>query len=104
MIRVSVHYPGKPGAKFDHAYYKDKHIPMVKSRLGGLGLVRCEIDRGVSGGAPGSAAPYTCIGYLYFNSVDEFGKAMGAHGKEIMADVPNYTDIKPEVQISEIVG
>ena len=35
----------KPGAKFDHAYYKDKHIPMVKGRLGGLGLVRCEIDR-----------------------------------------------------------
>jgi hypothetical protein len=29
---------------------------------------------------------------------------MGAHGKEIMGDVPNYTDIRPQVQISEIVG
>jgi len=41
---------------------------------------------------------------LYFNSVADFQKAMGAHGKEIMGDVLNYTDIRPQVQISEIVG
>jgi hypothetical protein len=29
---------------------------------------------------------------------------MGQHGKEIMADVPNYTDIRPQTQISEIIG
>ncbi len=104
MIRVSVHYPGKAGARFDHAYYKDKHMKLVGERLGGLGLVRAEIDRGLSGGAPGSAAPFACIGYLYFNSLDDFKKAMGAHGKELMADVPNFTDITPEVQISEVVG
>jgi hypothetical protein len=28
---------------------------------------------------------------------------MGAHGKEIVADIPNYTDIQPTIQISEIV-
>jgi len=26
------------------------------------------------------------------------------HGREIMGDVPNYTDIQPQFQISEIVG
>ena len=26
------------------------------------------------------------------------------HGKEIMGDVRNYTDIQPQIQISEIVG
>ena len=27
MIKVSVMYPNKPGARFDHAYYLQKHMP-----------------------------------------------------------------------------
>jgi uncharacterized protein (TIGR02118 family) len=34
MIKVSVMYPNKPGARFDQAYYLDKHMPMVKARMG----------------------------------------------------------------------
>jgi hypothetical protein len=28
---------------------------------------------------------------------------MGVHGTEIMSDIPNYTDISPQIQVSEIV-
>ena len=28
MIKVSVMYPNTPGARFDHAYYRDKHMPL----------------------------------------------------------------------------
>lgn len=104
MIRVSVLYPAKEGATFDHDYYARRHMPMVKARLEGLGLLRLEIDKGVSGGAPKAPAPFVCIGHLYFNSVADFQKGMAAHGAEIMADVPNYTNVQPQVQISEIVG
>ncbi|MBI4609665.1 MAG: EthD family reductase [Candidatus Rokubacteria bacterium] len=104
MIRVSVLYPSKEGARFDHDYYAKKHMAMVKSRLANLGLVRLEIDKGLAGGAPGAPAPYVCIGHLYFNSIADFQKAIGAHGAEFMADVPNYTDIRPQIQVSEIVG
>src|SRR5271165_3688053 len=34
MIKVSVMYPNTPGSKFNHEYYRDKHMPMVKSRMG----------------------------------------------------------------------
>src|SRR6185369_11003445 len=34
MIKVSVMYPNTPGARFDHAYYRDKHMPLVKARMG----------------------------------------------------------------------
>ena len=104
MIRVSVLYPHKEGGKFDHDYYAQKHMPLVKARLGGLGLVRLEIDKGLAGGAPDAPAPFVCIGHLYFNALADFQKAMGAHGAEFMADVPNYTNLAPQVQISEIVG
>lgn len=104
MIRVSVMYPAGEGKKFDVTYYMQKHMSLVRERFGGAGLVRAEVDKGVAGGAPGAPAPFVCVGHLYFNSVTDFQKAIGTHGKEIMGDVPNYTDIRPQVQISEIIG
>jgi hypothetical protein len=34
MIKVSVMYANTPGARFNHEYYRDKHMPLVKKRLG----------------------------------------------------------------------
>ncbi|HEU5322746.1 MAG TPA: EthD family reductase [Methylomirabilota bacterium] len=104
MIRVSVMYPSGDGKRFDHDYYVSKHMSLVRARLGGLGLRRLEVDRGLAGGAPGAPAPFACLGHLYFDSVADFQAAMKPHGKEILADVPNFTDITPQVQISEIVS
>ena len=104
MIRVSVMYPSGEGKKFDHDYYVNKHMKLVRERLTSFGLVRTEVDKGVAGGAPGSPAPYVAIGHVYFNALDGFQKGMGQHGKEIMADIANYTNIPPQIQISEVVG
>ncbi len=101
MIRVSVLYPS--GGKFDHDYYINTHMKMVADRVGDA-LVRFEVDKGLSGAAPGSPAPYMAVGHLYFNSVGEFAQAFGKHVGEIMADVPNFTDAQGEIQISEIVS
>jgi uncharacterized protein (TIGR02118 family) len=104
MIRVSVMYPNGEGKKFDHAYYANQHMSLVHKRLDSLGLVRTEVDKGVAGGAPGAPAPYAAIGHVYFNSIAEFQAAMKPHGKELFDDVPNFTNITPQVQISEIIA
>jgi uncharacterized protein (TIGR02118 family) len=52
MIKVSVMYPYTAGARFDHTYYRDKHMPMVKQRLGAACLYYT-VDKGIAGGAPG---------------------------------------------------
>ena len=103
MIRVSVLYANEPGKRFDHDYYVHKHMTLVKNRIGGAGLRRLEVDKGVAGGAPGAPAPFICVGHLYFDSVADFQAAMRPHGKELFADVPNFTDITLQVQISEII-
>ena len=33
MIKVSVMYANAPGERFDHDYYRDKHMPLVKARI-----------------------------------------------------------------------
>jgi uncharacterized protein (TIGR02118 family) len=103
MIRVSVMYRSGDGKKFDHDYYVNKHMKLVRERWGGMGLQKIEVDRGVAGGAPGSPAPFVAIGHVYFGSIDQFQKAASTHGKELFADVPNFTNITPELQIAEVI-
>ena len=35
--------------------------------------------------------------------IETFQAGFGPHAKEIMADIPNYTDQSPVIQISEVV-
>ncbi|WP_418122891.1 EthD family reductase [Variovorax sp. 375MFSha3.1] len=102
MIKFSVMYPHTPGARFDHDYYRDKHMPMIKARMGDACLSYA-IDKGLSGGAPGSAPTYVAMCHVFAESVESFLKAFGPHQKEVRDDVKNYTDIVPLTQISEVV-
>jgi uncharacterized protein (TIGR02118 family) len=102
MVCISVLYPNTPGKEFDHAYYAQTHMPLVMDRLKSYGLIRYEIDTGLAGGAPGSPAPFIGAGRLYFHSLEDFQKALAAHGPEILSDVPNYTDIELQIQVSEM--
>ncbi len=103
MIKVSVFYPNEEGKKFDMDYYSGKHMPLVQSRLDSMGLLRIEVERGVSSADPNAPAPFVAIGVLYFNTAEEVHEGFKTHGREIMGDIPNYTDIAPQFQISEIV-
>lgn len=102
MIKVSVMYPNTPGARFDHDYYRDRHMPMVKERLSPA-CKSYTVDKGLAGGAPGAPATYVGMCALFFDSTEAFQAAFGPHAKEIMGDIPNYTDLQPVIQISEVV-
>jgi uncharacterized protein (TIGR02118 family) len=101
VIKVSVLYPYRPGSKFDMVYYLQHHIPMVQKFLGSAAK-GVTVDQGLSGMAPGTAMTYMTVAEMLFNSVEEFHAAFDPHAAEIVADVPNYTDIQPIMQISEV--
>jgi uncharacterized protein (TIGR02118 family) len=95
-------YANRPGARFDHAYYRDRHMPLVKARMGS----HCHfytIDKGVAGLPPGQPAPFVAMCHLYCESVDAFQTGFLPHADEIMGDIANYTDLPPQVQFSEVV-
>ena len=101
MVRVSVLYPSSEGARFDLDYYTGQHMALVWKILGPRGLVRAEVDRGVAG-AMGPPAPYAAIGHIYFESLEQFDQAFAEGVEPLFEDIPNYTDIQPVVQISEM--
>ena len=102
MIKVSVLYPSGDGKTFDMDYYCNKHIPMVAGLLGDA-VKSATVEKGLGGGAPGSPAPYSAMGNLYFNSMEAFENSFGPNAGAIMADLPNFTNSEPAIQVSEVV-
>lgn len=100
MILVSVLYPGGAGTRFDMAYYLGTHMPLVRERWTPMGLHEARIVRGI-GTPDGGPAPFQVMALLSFDSADAFAKAAAAHGEEIFADIPHFTDVTAAVQIND---
>jgi len=101
MIKVSVFYPNEDGKRFDMDYYVNKHIPLVRDRLGAA-CKNAAVEAGLGGAMPGSPATYVAMGHLWFDSVESFQQSFAPHAQEIMGDIPNYTDLQPVIQVSEV--
>jgi uncharacterized protein (TIGR02118 family) len=101
MIKISVYYAHGEGKTFDIDYYCKQHMSMVRGLLGdackGIG-----VDHGLAGVTPGAPPTFVAIGHVLFDSVSDFQAAFGRHEAAIMGDVPNYTNIRPVMQISEV--
>ena len=102
MIKVSVMYPNNEGSTFDMTYYCATHIPMVRQKLGAA-LKDVAVEQGIGGEEPGSPAPYLALGHLLFESMKAFQTAFGPHAEDFAADIPNYTNTQPTIQISEVM-
>ncbi len=101
MVKVSVLYPAGAGSTFDMDYYLSRHIPMVLAKLG-TSCKSAAVEQGLGGVTPGSPPAFNVMGHLYFDSIEDFQTAFGPHAGEIMGDIPNYTNVQPTIQISEV--
>jgi uncharacterized protein (TIGR02118 family) len=100
VIKVSVMYPHRDGARFDFEYYLATHTPLVLERLGAA-CKRCTVDKGRAQMRPAAPPLYVAICHLEFESLEAFQAAFAPHAAEITADAANYTDISPVSQLSE---
>ena len=93
MIRLSVLYPTREDAVFDHDYYRERHVPLALRTWGGTRRDRQGID-----------GPYVAAVHFHFESTESMTASMsGDSSGQVSADVANYTNITPVVQTSEIV-
>ena len=95
MIRVLVLYPRSDNSTFDVDYYQQSHMPLVGKTWSQVS--RWEVDLG------GPDQPHHAVAHIVFESMEAMGAAFGAPtAAEVMADVANYTDIAPTMQISRV--
>jgi uncharacterized protein (TIGR02118 family) len=101
MIRVTFLYPNKPGSRFNADYYIDVHMPLAM-RLLTPALKGVSAEVGISSAMPDQPPPNAAIATFDFESAQAFTEAVMPHYLDLQGDIPNYTDIEPVVQISEI--
>jgi uncharacterized protein (TIGR02118 family) len=102
MVRVTVYYPNQPGARFDLDYYLSHHMPMVAEKLRAHGMKSWSVSKGV-GGFGGAAATFLIQASLDFDSMEGLQAGMASESAAIMADIPNYTELPPQIQIDEVL-
>ena len=101
MIKVCVVYPNTPGSRFHADYYLRVHMPMA-ARLLGHPLESITAEIGIGGEEPGSPPPYAAIAGFTCESVEAFLQAFLPVVDQLQSDIPNYTDIEPVVQFSQL--
>jgi uncharacterized protein (TIGR02118 family) len=101
MIKVTVFYPNTAGSTFDMPYYLDKHMPMVRQKLGSA-LKGASVEQGLGGGEPGSPPPYLAMGAPRLRIGRSVPTRLGTHAEAIVGDVPNYTNTQPAIQVSDV--
>jgi uncharacterized protein (TIGR02118 family) len=102
VIRVSVMYPKSEGSTFDRQYYLSSHMPMAREALKSA-LVKDEIWSGLSvPGAPPAA--YEVVLHMYFDNLEVLSVAFQEHSAGLMEDLPNFTNIRPVIELEEVVS
>jgi uncharacterized protein (TIGR02118 family) len=101
MVSLTVLYPKTPNSHFNMDYYIHTHTPLVKERLTAIGLTSVTLRAGAAGAAPDSPPSYAMICDLNFASVEALQNALATHGAELTGDIPNFTNVRPMMQISQ---
>ncbi len=94
-------YPNSLEATFDMKYYCNTHISLVAGILGDA-LKGGSVDSGLAGGALGQPAAFIAMGHLIFDSIESYQQSFIPYTEKIMADISNFTNTQPQIQISEI--
>ncbi|GAA6181262.1 MULTISPECIES: EthD family reductase [unclassified Shimia] len=98
-VSLQVLYPVGEGTTFDHDYYSATHMALVAEHMGAH-IVSAQASKGLAGG-PDVPPPFHAIATITFTDQAAMNAAMGASGP-VMADIPNFTNVQPQVLIGQI--
>ncbi len=97
-VGVNIIYPVSDGSHFDAEYYFTNHMKLVSQKWGPF-YESCFTTRGDTG-PEGQPPAYHATATMVFKDKSGFEAAM-ENGKEILADVANFTNVQPDVLIGE---
>ncbi|MEO0032527.1 MAG: hypothetical protein RIS94_2285 [Pseudomonadota bacterium] len=98
MIRIAAIYPNAADSRFDGTYYRDRHTAFARGLLEPHGLIAISTTLGLAA-LDGAPPPFWAIAEMTFPSREAFDAAIAACGEALFADIPNYTDVTPVLQV-----
>ena len=107
-ITISVLYPRDESSTFDLDYYVATHLPMAEKAWKPHGLLAWNVIEIPN--PPGGKSPYSTQAFVTWEAKGENGMegVMAGltcdAGKELSADVANFSNRKPEVLIGQVRG
>jgi uncharacterized protein (TIGR02118 family) len=101
VFRITAVYPHTHGSRFDADYYCGRHAAFAREMLTPAGLRDLRITIGTAA-LDGGPPPFWSVSELVFEDRAAFDAAMAQHGAALFADLPNYTDVAPLMQVSDL--
>lgn len=96
MLAVTILYPRTEDSTFDMDYYTATHMPMLADALGDACLGW--------GAATVKTGDYEAMGWAMVESQEAFDAALASAGAAIMGDVPNYTNVQPQLIVGDVAA
>ena len=102
MKCITVLYPAKDNDAFGFEFYLKRHVPLIKDSLG-KSLHRIEVRKGASSQDGAGPPNYTCVISIWIADWPAYEKAIAARASELIAEVPLFTKVMPQMQIDEVI-
>ncbi|MFK7939749.1 MAG: EthD family reductase [Roseovarius sp.] len=100
-LSLQVIYPVSDRSQFDMNYYQNTHLPMVSDHMG-QHIQSFIVTHGLAGG-PDTPPGYHAVATLLFSDQAEMDAALAAAGP-VLDDIPNFTNVSPDMLIGEVIS
>lgn len=100
-VSLQVIYPVGAESTFNHEYYATTHMALVQEYMGPH-IAQTLVTKGKAGG-PKVPPAFHAIATMVFADADAMKAAMALAGP-VMADIPNFTNIEPQILIGDVVA
>ncbi|MGH8261116.1 MAG: EthD family reductase [Steroidobacteraceae bacterium] len=100
MRCITVLYPNSQDVRFDFDYYAKNHATLIL-RLYGKAIAKYELRRGLSG-PDGGKPKYVATVNFWIGDQKAFDEAQNKHTQTLIDDVPNFTNVQPDIQFDEV--
>jgi uncharacterized protein (TIGR02118 family) len=96
-------YPNTPNTEFDFEYYTKQHIPMAK-KLWANKLLNVQVVKNARlSESHNKKSDYLVIATFEVTNMEDLHNLIKNHSEQLSNDFPNYTNVKPIIQISEVI-
>ncbi len=100
-VSLQVIYPISEGTHFDFDYYLGTHMKLVGEHMGPH-IERTLVTKGLAGG-PDTPPGFYAVATIVFADQGAMDAAMRVSGP-VMKDVANFTDVRPQILIGDVIA